>query len=204
MTAAHAPNTFASVVRALLGVPRLEGTFRIRAGDQDVTDAYSELRFKDPRLGGYLDRTRVTRDLAARPLTVWLRGPWSVHATALNSGAAAPDSAELDRNCWTLLIPPRAIATVSSPRRAFAVVRRVVGQFDDAGAPQAGRTLAVRAGAGGLIAQLDWLNETAATHLNRGFGIDLSHPVRSWHEAPVEAVLTEVADRIHAPGIRTD
>lgn len=115
---------------------------------------------------------------------------------------------EPDRNCWTLLIPPpHATATVHSPRRALAVVRPAVGrptfETETVGTHHGGvrphtvgRTWEVCAGGNGLVAQLDWLSEAVAAPLNRGFGVELSEPVPNWHEAPLDTVVAEVADRL--------
>ncbi|MET7640476.1 hypothetical protein [Streptomyces sp. NPDC005438] len=185
-----------STVRALLAVPRWEGTFRVRQGDRDLTDSYVELRFKDPRLGGYLDRTRTERDWQDERLTVWLRGPWSWQLAALGRGEPAMEHAqEWDRNVWTLLIPPDTQVTVHSPRRAFAVVRTALGTMSDAQV-RVGRTLTLHAGPRGLVAQLDWLSETVEEHLLRGYGLNLSTPVSDWHSAPMEHVVARVTDQL--------
>jgi hypothetical protein len=147
-------HSFASAVSTLLAEPILEGAFRIWDGQTDVTDEFSELRFRDPQLGGYLDRTRVERELLVRPLTVWLRGSWAFqrrHDEAAQDTAAAP--ARLERNEWTLIVPPGAVVSITSPRRAFAVVTPVAGAVASEPPPPlvAGRTVEIQAAQTGVI-----------------------------------------------------
>lgn len=188
---------FATAVAVLLGPPRLEGTFRIHSGRVDVTDEFSEFRFKDPRLGGYLDRTRVESCLRSAPLTVRLRGSWAFNRGPADRGSADDRSTTAERNTWTVIVPPGALASITSPRRAFAVVRAAVGTLPT----RVGRTVEVRAGADGLVVQLDWLAESSETNPARSLGVDLSDGMEDWHRADPEAVLRFVRERVsRSPG----
>ncbi|MFJ2419183.1 hypothetical protein [Streptomyces brevispora] len=182
-----AQHDFTVAVARLLSVPRLEGTFRVHEGQVDVTDSYSELRFKDPRLGGYLDRTRIEERLFEAPLSVWLRGSWTTDD--LLSHIPLPDS-PAERNRWTVIVPPGAGFTARSPRRSFAMVKAVVGTFAN-GAPftlkgrlAVGRKLELMAANTGLIAQLDWLFESPEINLAQAVGMDLRAVEHDWHRAP--------------------
>lgn len=185
---------FTAAVAQLLSVPRPEGTFRVRDGRLDVTDEFSELRFRDPRLGGYLDRTRIEAHLSDTPLTLWIRGSWADNREGIDT---APE-----RNRWTLVVPPGAELTVTGPRRSFTVVRAVVGTFT-AGRPFAsrgkavtGRTVELTAAPSGLIAQLDWLAETPEVSLAQSTGMDLSDIMGDWHTAPLPDLIARVGPQV--------
>ncbi|MCC9309744.1 hypothetical protein LN042_22160 [Kitasatospora sp. RB6PN24] len=194
---AIATNTsFDTVVHRLLSVPHPEGTFRVRQDELDVTDEFSELRFKDPRLGGYLDRSRIEECLSQMPLTIWLRESWNTED--LLSDSPLPVGA-VERNRWTLIVPPRASSRLVSPRRSFAMVKAVIGHLAE-GAPflssdrlVVGRTITLTAGGDGLIARLDWLHESAEINLARATGRDLGPVEQDWQCAP----LPELLDRIN-------
>ncbi|MBV9024385.1 MAG: hypothetical protein JO362_11485 [Streptomycetaceae bacterium] len=183
---------FTAAVERLLCVPRLEGTFRVHHGCLDLTDDFSEMRFKDPRLGGYLDRTRVEQHFLSAPLTVWIRGSWPGDNEISN-----PVS---ERNRWTVIVPPGAQLTVTSPRRSFTVVKALVGTMENCrplasnGTLITGQMVELTAAATGLIAQLDWLYETSEVNLARATGTDLTDSLNDWHSAP----LPELLERIRA------
>ncbi len=192
-TTPHTP--FTTAVTRLLSVPRLEGTFRVREGEMDVTDEFSEFRFRDPRLGGYLDRRRIEEHLLVDPLTLWLRGSWN--RGDLLSGSPLPD-AEVERNRWTVVVPPGAALRVTSPRRAFAVIKAGVGSIADGrpfvsrGQLAVGRTIRLTAAGTGLVARLDWLFETEELNLARATGTNLGGTERDWHRAPVAELLERI------------
>ncbi|MDO0924060.1 hypothetical protein QQY24_00885 [Streptomyces sp. TG1A-8] len=187
--------TFTAAVARLLSAPHLEGTFRVRDGEADVTDEYSELRFKDPRLGGYLDRTRIEQCLTEIPLTVWLRG--SCTADGFLSPSPLSDGLT-ERNRWTVIVPPDADLTVTSPRRSFAMLKAVVGTlatgspFTFKGRLAIGRKLQVTAARSGLVAQLDWLFESPEINLAQATGIDLTAVEQDWHRVPLAELLQRI------------
>lgn len=190
---------FDAAVRRLLSVPHAEGTFRVRYEERDVTDEFSELRFKDPRLGGYLDRSRIEECLPRTPLTIWLRGSWN-SGDLLSDGPLPP--AETERNRWTLIVPPGASSRLESPRRSFAMLKAVIGRLAT-GAPflsrdrlLIGRTLTFAAGHDGLVARLDWLHESTEINLARATGHDLGPVEHDWQRAPMAELLDRISGQI--------
>ncbi|WP_035844968.1 hypothetical protein [Kitasatospora azatica] len=165
-----------------------------------MTDEYSEMRFKDPRLGGYLDRTRVEQHLLGAPLTVWIRGAWAQHRQGLD---VPPD-----RNRWIVVLPPGAQLTVSSPRRSFAVVKAVVGSMENGrplssnGTLATGLTVELTAAPSGLILQLDWLCETSEVNLAHAAGADLTHSLEDWHSAPLPELVERIRQAVPGSGGR--
>jgi hypothetical protein len=185
----------------LLSVPRLEGSFRVLRGQQDATDEFSEMRFKDPRLGGYLDRTRVEEHLLGDPLTLWIRGAWAQHRQGLDIPP--------DRNRWIVALPPGAQLTVNSPRRSFAVAKAVVGRMANArplasnGTLATGLTVELTAASTGLVIQLDWLCETTEVNLARAAGADLTPSLDDWHSAPLPELVERIRQVVPQTGERS-